>query len=162
MSPFQHSCILILYCYWLWYFFFSLDNFKIYTYWWLRCLIWKLLQETLSPSPIISCETDSLEIFNKMFFHYHSNYIFTFIDNNPEEDEFFCCKSAFTIRSKDFKKTWIKKYIAKPVESYFCRMLLSKWLFYYTVIISEKNSFIYHETAFTNWNDKLVDVMMAY
>lgn len=110
MSPFQHSRILILYCYWLYYFFFfPLDSFKIYTSWWLRCLVWKLVQEALSPSPIISCETDSLEIFNKMFFHYHSNYIFTFIDNNPEEDFWsFCCKSAFTIRSKVFKKMSIK------------------------------------------------------
>lgn len=65
----------------------------------------------------------------------------------------FCCKSAFTIRSKDCKKT-SKKSTAEIVEFYFCRML-RKWLSHWTHCCynGKKNRLTYAETPFTSLND---------
>lgn len=127
MSSFQHSHILILSCYWLFYFIFSPDRFKIYTSWRLRCLVWCRIH--LTPFQLYLVKPILWRFPIKCYFiitQITSSSLLTIMSMQVS----FWCKSAFTIRSKDYKKTCIKS-TAEIVDFYFCRML-RKWLSYWT------------------------------
>lgn len=85
-----------------------------------------------------------------MFFHYHSNYIFTFIDNNPEESEVISAVNQLSPSGVRISGKLALKIVLQDSISAGCYWANDCFVAHYHCYNIGKKSFIYPETAFTS------------